>query len=259
MVNKQTIINALPPFKDKRVMLVDLQDTDDIINEILLAHVEWAGDYDKIYKYFDQGDIWRTSRGIFDFLKRNVPYTKEPGDYQTVKSPSAILEPGETIDCKNYSLFIGGVLDAIKRNEGDTWQWCYRFASYSDDPEPGHVFVVVKDQGNEIWIDPVLTSFNQKKMPTFELDEKPKKLKGIAGLYAISGPNDGAVMNGTWLSIDSKKAIESFLIGVNLDLFKLRELLLSDANILYGPVKQYCLATGIPFDSLINILQHGSR
>jgi len=176
MLTKQTIVNALPPFKDKRVMLVDLQDTHDIIKEILLTHSDYATDYDRIYKYFDTGDIWRTSRQIFDFLKRNVPYTKESGDYQTVKSPSAILEPGESVDCKNYSLFIGGVLDAIKRNEGDAWTWSYRFASYNDDPEPAHVFVVVNDKGNEIWIDPVLTSFNQRKMPTHQLDKKRKVL-----------------------------------------------------------------------------------
>jgi hypothetical protein len=255
MVTKETIIAALPSFKGKRLLVTNLQDTNDIIKEILLTHSDYAGDYDKIYKYFDTGDIWSSSKGIFDFLKRNVPYTKESSDFQTVKSPAAILQPGETVDCKNYSLFIGGVLDAIKRNEGDSWIWKYRYASYSSDPEPAHVFVVVNYGNKEIWIDPVLTHFNQRKMPTYSIDRKPKV---IAGLYQISGPNDMIGSAGA-VAVDKDKAIQSFLVGVNLNLFALRDLLLSDATVLYGPVKRYFLANGYPFDTLINVLQNGKR
>ncbi len=256
MVSKQTIVAVLPSFRNKRVLVTDLQDSNDIIKEILLTHNDYAKDYDKIYRYFDTGDIYSTSKGLFDFLKRNVPYTKESSDFQTVKSPAAILQPGETVDCKNYSLFIGGVLDAIKRHENDSWTWKYRYASYSNDPEPAHVFVVVNDHGNEIWIDPVLTHFNQKKMPTYQTDRKPKE---IAGLYQISGPNDFIGNAGGTVSVDKDKAIQSFLIGVNLNLFSLRDLLLSDANILYGPVKQYFLRNGYPFETLISLLQNGKK
>lgn len=250
MVSKETIAEALPPFKDQRVLLIDRQDTKDIVREILRAHKEYMSDYDSIYHYFDTGNIDDTSRQLFEFLKRNVPYTKESGDYQTVKSPSAILEDGEQVDCKNYSLFIAGVLDAIKRNTGDAWDWTYRFASYCDDPEPGHVFVVVKDHGKELWIDPVFTHYNERKMPNFEVDKKPK---GIGGLYAISGPNDDAQPGGT-VTVDADMAIKNFLVAVNLNLFSLKDLLLSDTNVLNGPVKLMFIQNNWPFDTLLKLL-----
>jgi hypothetical protein len=256
MVSKSTVVNALPMFRNKRVLITNLQDTDDIIKEILLAHNDYAADYDKIYQYFDTGDIDATSRTLFDFLKRNVPYTKESSDFQTVKSPAAILQPGETVDCKNYSLFIAGVLDSIKRNTGDVWTWKYRYASYNNDPEPAHVFVVVNDGNKEIWIDPVLTHYNQRKMPTYQTDRKPKS---IAGLYQISGPNDCLNGSSGSVSVEKSKSIQSFLIAVNLNLFSLRDLLMSDPAILYGPVKRYFIANRFPFETLIALLQNGKK
>jgi len=61
---------------------------------------------------------------------------------------------------------------------------------------------------------------------------------------------------GKQISVDTPTAIKNFLVAVNLNLYGLRGLLLSDANILYGPVKQFFLINGYPFDTLIALLQH---
>jgi hypothetical protein len=106
----------------------------------------------------------------------------EPEQRQTTKSPAAMMAQGFG-DCKHYALFCAGVLDALNRR-GKKIDWCYRFASYSFfAPEPEHVFIVVKDQGKEIWIDPVPGA--EKVTPVWQKDKKIKIDK--MPLYRISG------------------------------------------------------------------------
>jgi hypothetical protein len=81
-------------------------------------------------------------------------------------------------------LFIGGILDALNR-KGKNINWCYRFASYKfTDKLPHHVFVVINPgSSQEIWIDPVLPSYNEKKQYFYKVDRKPKNM----ALVQVSG------------------------------------------------------------------------
>lgn len=263
MITKDELLAVLP-YRGQEILKEDRQDTDDIRAQIMAAHKKFLPDYDLIYHYFNTGNIVDTSRQIFDFLKTNVPYKKENGRYQTVKSPAAILlaDQGlegpnfDRVDCKNYALFINGVLDAIKRNDGaDGWDWCYRFASYNaNDPEPGHVFAVVKINDRELWVDPVFTYFNGGDMHEWELDQKPGG-KGIGGLYEISGPPDGAQM-GT-VTVNAKKAARNFLVAVQMGLFNLPQLMGRYPNITFSPAMVKILQdSGVSVSGLKTILQN---
>ena len=110
-------------------------------------------------------------------IKKNVPYVIESEDKQLVKSPAAILNT--QADCKCYSLFIGGVANALNI------PFCFRFASYKPNQKnPGHVFIVFHPgTSNEIWVDPVLNFFNYKKQYCYAIDKKPRKM----AIYSISG------------------------------------------------------------------------
>lgn len=229
-------------------MIKQRQGTEDIINEILKTHRLYETDYDKIYPLFDTGNIDSTSRGIWEFLKYNLRYNAESGSDQSVKSPTAILHPGENIDCKHFSLFAGGVLDAIKQNEGEDWDWNYRFVSYDkNNASPGHVFVVVNDGNKEIWIDPVLDNYNQKKSYYHFIDET------IMPLYSISGTNDPVINNPT-ISVDAQLAKTNFLVLLGLDCLSLKDLFLSNPDITNGPFKQYCIDNGIDFNTFTALL-----
>jgi hypothetical protein len=141
-------------------MIVADQDAYDIIQRIIIKHKNCAGQYDKIAADFDARDIMDVCHKLWAFCKNNLAYQEETINKQDVSSPQTILKRGYC-DCKGYALFIGGVLDALNRQGGWNIKWFYRFAS--DDifnSIPGHVFVVVVDQGQEIWVDPVLSSFN---------------------------------------------------------------------------------------------------
>lgn len=254
MPDKQTLLDLLP-VRNQVVLTEDRQNTGDIRDLILAKHKEYAPDYDLISDYFDTGNIIDTSRGIFDFLKQNVPYHKESGRYQTVKSPALILSDNDgtgnydRVDCKNYASFICGVLDSLKRAGVTGFDWCYRFASYDEsDPEPGHVFAVVKIGGKELWIDPVFPYFNDGTMHEWELDKTP----AIGGLYSISGP---PVATGS-VTVNTQDAAKNFLVAVNLNLFALPALMLSYPDITTSPQVQKVLTdSGVDLNTLAIILK----
>jgi hypothetical protein len=184
MVNPNTILGKLTPFLNQHSVYVENQGVNDIIGGILNTHKKYQNEYDKIYPYFIGSDLYETSKNIFTFLKKNVPYYIESNDLQFLKSPSSIISTPS--DCKSYALFSCGVLDAIRRNSGEDYEILYRFASYDPfDKVPQHVFCVVRGEGEEIWIDPVLNKFDEKKQPYFFKD---KNINNMA-LVGLSGVN----------------------------------------------------------------------
>lgn len=178
------ILNRLSPFENKKVQLSGNQNTNDIITAIKKAHSEYANEYDKISSLFKGATTFSTCKNVYNFLKTNCRYVVESDKHQTVRSPAAIVSMGKTFgnDCKNYSLFAAGVLNSLQRQGLLKEDYFYRFASYDGSIEPSHVFVVCKDNGKEIWIDPVLDGFNRKdKKYTHKIDKK------FMALYKISG------------------------------------------------------------------------
>lgn len=195
MISREQILKQLPPFYNRRDILVNDQDVSDIITGILTTHAQYANQYDKIAPYFIGSNNYQTGANIWHFLKKNVPYKVEPEKAQMLKAPAAIVTGSingrtNTSDCKNMSLFTGGILAAINR-AGGRINWCYRFASYKLwDKIPQHVFCVINpDTKNEIWVDAVLPSYNNKKQYYYKIDKQPKNM----ALVALSGTDDNII------------------------------------------------------------------
>lgn len=181
------MFNGIQPYQNNRFKLRVNQSIGDIITGLLYTHEQYKNDYDIIAPKFEANTIKETCKKIYDFLLNNTHYVIESNDYQTLRSPGAILHLGKDpkigLDCKSYSLFIGGILSALQR-KGKKINWCYRFASYKiTDKLPHHVFVVVNPgTDNEIYVDPVIQPFNYKKPYFYKIDKKPNM-----ALYQISG------------------------------------------------------------------------
>jgi hypothetical protein len=193
MVTRDQILKQLPPFENRRDILVNDQDVADIITGILATHKQYGKQYDKIAPYFEGRNNYETGRNIWNFLKNNVRYKVEPESAQMLKSPAAIVTGyidgrKNSSDCKNMSLFTGGVLDALNRR-GARINWAYRFASYKLwDKVPQHVFVVINpDTKNEIWVDAVLPGYDYKKQYYYKTD---RNINNMA-LVALSGTMAG--------------------------------------------------------------------
>lgn len=196
MADRQTILQHLRPFENRQDILVVDQDVSDIITGLLNNHKLHRSEYNKIYKYFVGANNYQTGKNIWDFLKKNVRYKVEPESAQMVKSPAAIVTPTingriNTSDCKNYSLFTGGILDAINRHGGRI-NWCYRFASYKLwDKIPQHVFVVINPNTNkEIWVDAVMPTYDNKKQYYYKTDKKVDNMALVALSGVVAGKKE---------------------------------------------------------------------
>jgi hypothetical protein len=182
-MDKNILLGKLTPFSNQRSLLVNEQQVKDIVSAMLDAHKKYASEYDKISDYFYAGGAVQTAKKVYEFLKKSVKYTIDSEASQKIMSPSAIISVGRN-DCKNYALFIVGILDSLRRKGKFKNKVFYRFASYKLlDEIPHHTFAVfIDDQGNEIFVDPVLSSFNERKTYFHKIDKSPKM-----SLYSVSG------------------------------------------------------------------------
>jgi hypothetical protein len=184
MISKNAVLQKLAPFTNFKKVLIDYQNTSDIIQGILDNHDNYQNEYDKISEMFIGDNEVETARNVFNFLKQNVPYYIEPIEKQTLRSPSAIICMKAGADCKSYASFINGVMNSLNKKGIFKVPLAYRFASYRyDTKEPQHVFAVLyPGTKNEVWVDPVLAKFDQRKEPVFIKDKKIKM-----ALIAMSG------------------------------------------------------------------------
>lgn len=185
MINANTILRYLPTYKGDVQIITDNQSVEDIMQAMQIFHKKYAGDYDKIYQFFVSNTPEKTAKKLFDFLKQNCSYNIEGIEKQTVRNPSAILAT-KKIDCKNYALFIGGIIDAINRSGQQNIPFAYRFAQTDQfDNSYNHVFIVVNPKTHkEIFIDPIpeVKKFDDR-FPIYSYTDKnySKMLYGISG------------------------------------------------------------------------------
>ena len=188
MVSVNKIESLLPAYKADYKVISDHQSVNDIIDGIKQYHLKSADQYDKIAPYFLDTLPEKTCFNVYSFIRKNIRYSPESLQAQKVKTPSAIIaERNDGTDCKNFSLFACGILDAINRSGLQKIPYCYRFVSYDIfDSSPTHVFCVAfPGSDSEIFIDGVLPEFDQRTNYVYKLDKKFKAM-----LYGVSGYNE---------------------------------------------------------------------
>lgn len=173
------LIKALAGTQPVPYMVVDQQTAGDIMDEILNAHRENAWHYDLIAGFIQSDNIEDVCYELWEFCRKNLSYVEEDGTYQYVSCPYTILTK-KKVDCKNYSAFICGMLDALKR-KGWPIVCQYRFVSYEFfNRDPHHVFAVCNPNTDDIWIDPVLPTFDQRTFYWYKVERKPKAARRSA-------------------------------------------------------------------------------
>lgn len=210
MVDAKKILGKLNQYEGESLKLAENQNVFDIIAAISHSHKVDAKEYDKIYMYFIGKTPEETAKNIFSFLKKNTRYFMESADRQTVKSPAAILKE-KYIDCKNYALFAGGILDAINRSGLQEIPFVYRFVSHNlFNTDYNHVLVVVNpDTYEELYIDPIPENSSiYKTVPYYYHTDK--KFNTMA-LYRVSGKQVGA--DPATVTVTAKALTEGVKVG----------------------------------------------
>lgn len=186
---RDEVLARLPPYEDKVTPIVDNQTTHDIVKAVIDCHLDEKKNYDKIADLFDAPTGEEIGFKCWKFLKNNVSYNAEKEELQLVRTPTAIVFTGRILgaDCKNYSLFTGGIIDALNRR-GAGIKWCYRFAAYLEygiiyNRVLRHVFVVLyPGTKDEIWVDAVMDGFDDRtETPCYFIDKNPHMLGKLSG------------------------------------------------------------------------------
>lgn len=134
-----------------------------------------------IAPYFSGPSVLKTCRNIFVFLKEKIRY-KADGYNQDIRLPGRFLASA-TGDCKSYSLFTASVLSQLGI------PYVIRYASYTSDPTPSHVYVVATPRNSlPIVIDAVYGKFNQEKPYTFKQDYT-MNVRTLSGIGNAQDPN----------------------------------------------------------------------
>ena len=185
MPNPKQLLSKLPPVNNKVDVLIEEQDTNDIITELCNTVSLYQYMYDIIcVSFYVKGEIEGTLQNLWSFVKNNWTYKEDSNKSQNLYAPNVMLtnanKPGFTIDCKNYSLFIFGILYGLKKKYG-LFQPIIRFVSFkSTDSNPTHVYVICNG-----WVlDCCTNGFDQEETYEFYKDVNPfaMAINRISGL-----------------------------------------------------------------------------
>lgn len=156
-------------------------DTEDIVARVLIVFHQSKNQLKKFAPELKGETIKETCNNIWNWVKENIKYRKDPPGVQWIKTPARLASDGSG-DCKSYSVFIASCL----YNLGI--KGTFRFVSYDKtDPTPTHVYVVVKSRGEEIIIDDVMPAFNREKAYASKFDYNMTRISTMAGIGEISG------------------------------------------------------------------------
>lgn len=187
LIGSDILLRHLPPYNGNKKTLVYDQNVDHVIDGLVKAVDDYKNHYNNIWQFFAAPTVEKTAENVWKFLKKNSDYVIEPDTRQSIKTPAAILATAKKDkggnDCKNFSLFTAGVLRAYREHTGEKFDLFLRFAGYNGSGLR-HVFVVVKKNNKEIWIDPVLQNFDDRSYEPSRV--KNYKINNMA-LVSLSG------------------------------------------------------------------------
>lgn len=113
---------------------------------------------------------------VFDLVNDNITYKEDPTGKQLIRTP-ARLWADKTGDCKSFAIFIGSCMRCLGIPH------VFRFASYTSNPDPTHVYIVAYDGNKEIIVDPV---YRVRGVALFNQECIYKHKKDMAGTTQIS-------------------------------------------------------------------------
>lgn len=147
----------------------------DIIKALNSSFKDAVKQTKKIAHRFEGSLPAQTCVNIWEFLRNDIQYKKDPEGLQLIRQPRAFLE-AKTGDCKSFSLFAAAVLKNIYPNA----KVFLRYAAYGSLNIPTHVYCVVQTGNKKIICDGVYKYAGKEKKYTYKQDYEMK-------VYTLSG------------------------------------------------------------------------
>jgi hypothetical protein len=162
-----------PDYQDKMITATGVNP--DIIYA-LNSHFQKAVEQSKDVR-FSGRDGLTIGRAIYNYVRNNVRYVKDPAGKQIIKLPARLIRDIKHGDCKSMALASAAFM-AVNGFKNVR----FRYASYDPkDPTPSHVYAVGTYNGRQIIIDPVYRLFNQE-VPYKHYKDYPMEISVLSGM-----------------------------------------------------------------------------
>jgi hypothetical protein len=155
--------------KNKNILVARYQTTAQIAGCIVRAIDESQETAEKIKHYFENSNPIQSAKLIFYFCKNTLPYTKESGEEQTVKTLTRMLQDckktNQKFDCKHYSILTASLLKSLGIK-------C-KLRLISQKPytkQPNHIYTIAIINGKEYIVDAVIKNFNDEARYNYKYD-----------------------------------------------------------------------------------------
>ena len=116
MLRKSKAAGVVSTPKYKSETLSTFQSAEEIIKALKRAEYESRDASKALQKYFNESDKKKVAAKVWYFLRNELIYLAEPKSNQTARTINRILHDAlnknATVDCKHYSVFAVGVLNA---------------------------------------------------------------------------------------------------------------------------------------------------
>jgi transglutaminase-like putative cysteine protease len=149
-------IAGKPNFKQR--IITNNQSAGDIVAALLYATRESQSTAEKLVKRMNLPgrSVYDNCQEIYDFIKRNIRYEKEPADNQTAKTLKRIFDPSEQFgDCKHYSTIAASLCKALG------YKTYFRVINQTG--RFNHIYCIVKTpKGQTVIIDPCYPYFDRE-------------------------------------------------------------------------------------------------
>ena len=157
--------------KNQKFLVARFQTTAQIAGCIVRAIDESQETAKKINHYFKNANKVNSAKMIFYFCKNTIPYTKESGEEQSVKTLARMLQDckkkNEKFDCKHYSVLTASLLKSLGIK-------C-KLRLISQRPytkQPNHIYTIAIIDGKEYIVDAVVKNFNNEARYNYKYDIK---------------------------------------------------------------------------------------
>ena len=155
---------------------------------------------------FSGADGLSKGRAIYNYVRNNVRYVKDPPGKQIIKLPARLIRDVQHGDCKSMALAAAAFMyvNGFKNVR-------LRYASYDKaDPTPSHVYAVGTYNGRQIIIDPVYRLYNQE-VPYKHYIDYPMEISVLSGTPQNTGMVLRRVANGTAARIQADDVLYKML------------------------------------------------
>lgn len=173
------MIKNVPEFKNENRLIYENGLTNNIIDGLNKSFSKAKKDVCKFAENFRGENTLESGYNIWNYIKENVVYKRDPDGVQIIKMPGALIKNGNTLggDCKSMSLTIASVLSCLGAKNVRL-----RYVSFLNDKIPTHVYTVFDYEGQTIPVDSVIEKFNYEKPYTYKIDYS-MNLYQLSGLY----------------------------------------------------------------------------